>query len=271
MPEQLFSRAGKPYTANRTQGGKPIFVTKQPCSRCGGQGGSEKWRHTGYTCYRCGGNCDDPNLLVIKLYTAEQNAKLDAIQAKKNAKKQAKREEAARLEQERREREKAEIISQNSDIINRINAELTHGEIEVLRSILERITVKALDPTDRQIEVVEQIIARNTAERERLAVARHVGEIKERRDFMLTLIYTRTEETGQFPTIYSHWSLFTDENGCKIACKSAPWVLGLKYDRDEEQYTKGQTIRVKATVVEHRYDKKGEPVTYINRPKEIAA
>jgi hypothetical protein len=25
------------------------------CSRCGGAGGSEAWRHTGWTCYQCGG------------------------------------------------------------------------------------------------------------------------------------------------------------------------------------------------------------------------
>lgn len=26
------------------------------CSRCGGRGGSEAWRHTGYNCYQCGGH-----------------------------------------------------------------------------------------------------------------------------------------------------------------------------------------------------------------------
>ena len=26
-----------------------------PCDRCGGQGGSEAWKYTGYTCYKCGG------------------------------------------------------------------------------------------------------------------------------------------------------------------------------------------------------------------------
>lgn len=268
MSEPLFNRQGEERKPTRIWNGKPQYVTRQLCSRCGGAGGSDKWKHTGWTCYRCGGNRWDPNPLIEKLYTAEQNAKLDGIAAKKLAAKLAKRAAAAEVERLRQIAERAEIISQNSDIIARIEAELAHGEVEILRSVLDRITQSAKDPTERQVEVVEQIIARNAAERERLLTVGHVGAIKERRDFTLTLLYCRSELIDQFPTIWSHWSLFTDENGCKIACKSAPWVLGLKHERDEP-YTKGQVIRVKATVTEHRFDKKNEPVTYINRPKQI--
>lgn len=268
--DQLFSRDGTPLKPNTRQGGRPLLVRDRTCWRCGGQGGAEAWRHTGWTCYRCGGTGIDPTRDRIKLYTQDELDKLNARKAKADAKRAAARAEAARIEQERRDREREEIISANKDFIARIDAELAHGEIEVLRSVRERIVDQAKEPTDRQIEVVNQIIERNSAERVRRAAARHVGEIKERREFTLTLLYTRSVQTGQFPTIWSHWSLFTDENGCKIACTSAPWTLGLSRDpQDYESYTKGQTIRVKATVVKHEIDKKGEPITYINRPKEL--
>lgn len=273
--QNLFSRSGEPFQPNSSVKGKPVLIRRRNCTRCGGAGGAEAWRHTGWTCYRCGGNGTDPTNEVIKLYTPEQNAKLDAIAEKKAAKKAAERAEAARLEQERRDRERAEIISANEGFIARIDAELAHGEIEVLRSIRDRITEQVREPTDRQIEVVNQIVDRNTAERARRAAASHVGEIKERRNFTLTLVHTQSRLIDEYPHIWSHWSLFTDENGCKIASKSAPWVLGLKKKQveggmsHEYYYEKGQVIRVKATVVKHETDKRGEPVTYINRPKEI--
>jgi hypothetical protein len=270
--QTLFSRSGEPHQPNSTFKGKPVLIRRRKCTRCGGMGGADAWKHTGWTCYRCGGNCWDPNDEIIKLYTPEQNAKLNLIADKKQAKKAAARAEAARLEQERRDRERHEIISANAGFIARINEELSYGEIEVLVSIRDRMVEQAKEPTERQVEVVNQIIERNTAERARRAGARHVGDLKERRDFTLTLLYTRSDCVDNYPVIWSHWSLFVDENGCKIACKSAPWTLGLKRDPDDRDvYLKGQTIRVKATVVKHEIDKKGEPITYINRPKEIAA
>lgn len=59
------------------------------CPRCGGQGGAECWAYTGYTCYECGGSgrTDKPDLL--KFYTPEYQAKLDANRAKRWAKKEA--------------------------------------------------------------------------------------------------------------------------------------------------------------------------------------
>lgn len=59
------------------------------CPRCGGQGGADCWAYTGYTCYKCGGSgrTDKPELL--KFYTPEYQAKLNAINAKRQAKKHA--------------------------------------------------------------------------------------------------------------------------------------------------------------------------------------
>lgn len=273
----MYSRDGTSLTANSTdQSGKPIHVRRRKCVRCGGAGGSDAWgpagSNTGWKCYRCDGSGIDPNNEIVKLYTAEQNAKLDAIAEKRSAKKAAARAEAARIEQERRERERAEVISANEDFVARIDAELAHGHVEVLESVRDRILIEAKEPTDRQIETVNQIIDRNTKERARLAGAQHVGKLKERREFTLTLLYTQTRLLQEYPPILSHWSVFTDENGCKIASKSSLRLFGLTKvgDRPEDRYyEKGSVARVKATVVEHTTDKRGEPLTYINRPKAI--
>lgn len=269
----LFDRSGNEFQANCTHGypAKPAHRRQRPCTRCGGQGGSEKWRHTGWTCFRCGGNCIDPNPEIIKLYTAEQNAKLDATAAKKAQKRAAVAAEKARLEQERRDREKAELLAIYANWIKKIEAELEHGEIEVLRSVLERITVQVKDPTEKQVEIVEEIISRNQAERKRRETASFVGEIGERREFTLVkLLYQNTERTGEFPTIYSHWNVFLDDAGCRIVSSSAPWVLGLEFDRKQDKYViSGEQLRVKATVIKHYTDKRGEPCTKINRPKPV--
>lgn len=270
----LFSRSGEALAPNfRDERNKPIHIRDRVCWRCGGAGGSEKWRHTGWTCYRCGGSGKDPVRDRIKLYDADQLAKLNDRKAKADAKKAAARAEAARIEQERRDAERAEIISDNQGFLDRIDAELAHGHIDFLQSVRERIVEQAKEPTDVQVQKVNEIIERNEKERARRAAARHVGEIKERRVFELTLLHTQSRLVSEYPHIYSHWSLFTDENGSKIASKSVPHALGLKLEVpeggkwDDRCYIKGSKVRVKATVVEHTTDKNGEPITYINRPK----
>lgn len=76
---------GQPVTDEK---GKSFGKVWKNCGRCGGQGGSEAWRATGWTCYDCNGarghNVSAP------LYTTEKLAKLNETQDKKRAKIQAK-------------------------------------------------------------------------------------------------------------------------------------------------------------------------------------
>jgi DnaJ-class molecular chaperone len=55
--ETLYFRDGREFTGIvlKNEKGKPYTSWFSPCSRCGGQGVSEAWRYTGYTCYRCNG------------------------------------------------------------------------------------------------------------------------------------------------------------------------------------------------------------------------
>ena len=86
------------------------------CDRCGGQGGSESWKYTGFTCYKCNGTGKVWSKWIER--TPEYEAKLAERRAKRYAKMQAEyeathaeeiaqRELAERLEAERKAREEA--------------------------------------------------------------------------------------------------------------------------------------------------------------------
>lgn len=78
-----------------------------PCDRCGGQGGSDAWKFTGYTCYKCGGRGLVESKWIER--TPEYQAKLDAMRKKRMEKKMAEIEaENARYEAERKEHERIE-------------------------------------------------------------------------------------------------------------------------------------------------------------------
>lgn len=53
------------------------------CSRCGGAGRSDNWWRTGYTCHECGGTGKRNTPKVVKEYTPEHAAKLEARRAAK--------------------------------------------------------------------------------------------------------------------------------------------------------------------------------------------
>lgn len=61
------------------------------CPRCGGAGGADQWIFTGYTCYECGGSGKSYKPTIIKEYTPEYRAKLDAQRAKRAEKQRLER------------------------------------------------------------------------------------------------------------------------------------------------------------------------------------
>jgi len=68
--------------------GKPYAVVIRVCSRCGGLGGSDKWKHTGWSCYQCGGSGRGTTAMA-RLFTTDElkvlNERRDTQRAKKAA------------------------------------------------------------------------------------------------------------------------------------------------------------------------------------------
>lgn len=78
------------------------------CPRCGGLGQADKWRYTGLVCFECGGTGKRRVAKVVKEYTPEYWAKLEARRIARQEKYEAEHAEeiaAAKAEQERREAE----------------------------------------------------------------------------------------------------------------------------------------------------------------------
>lgn len=81
------------------------YYADDTCQRCGGQGARSEWYYTGMVCFECGGT-GRSSQRIIKEYTPEYQAKLDAKRAAKLAVKKAERAaEEAKREQERKKQE----------------------------------------------------------------------------------------------------------------------------------------------------------------------
>lgn len=84
------------------------------CPRCGGEGWAGQWKYTGVVCFRCGGSGLRTRPVIVKEYTPEYLAKLEARRQAKEAKyaeEHAEEIAAAQAEQARREAEEAARIA----------------------------------------------------------------------------------------------------------------------------------------------------------------
>ena len=90
MPE-YFHRDGTPCDRSVTEVNATTaqYDYRAKCSRCGGAGGSDAWKFTGWTCFECGGS-GNGTVHTVKVYTAEKLAKLQASEVRRNAKREAK-------------------------------------------------------------------------------------------------------------------------------------------------------------------------------------
>src|SRR5208282_2709867 len=148
----LLYRDGREFTGTpqTNEKGKPFTSHVDRCSRCGGAGGSDKWAHTGWTCYQCGGT-GKGSLVVSKLYTAEQLAKLNATRDKKNAVKEATRVAAQAVKDAHRAAYR-ETFKLNNNILFARAAQLNDEFINTMvAQCIERTSI-----TVPQIELIEK-------------------------------------------------------------------------------------------------------------------
>jgi len=250
---QLFSRSGTPRTPNGGTAEKPTYSYRGKCGRCGGAGGSEAWRFTGWNCYDCGGSgIGQPQL--EKLYTQEQLDVMNARLAKRHAAADAKRAaEVARIEAEKAA-ERDAWREAHAAFLGKLAELLADREEGDFWATFERDFLRRQgEPSERQREIVEAELAK----RARDAKARHVGKVGERITLRLTTERVIDCSWGSFPRIVSFLCIARDESGNAIVYKGAGDFPG-----------EGQTLTVKATVKEHT-SYKGLPQTVVARPKII--
>lgn len=84
------------------------------CPRCGGQGWAGQWKYTGVTCFRCGGSGLRNRPTIVKEYTDEYWAKLEAKRKAREEQYIAEHaDEIAAAEAEKKRREAEQIAREN--------------------------------------------------------------------------------------------------------------------------------------------------------------
>lgn len=259
----LFYRRGEQFsgTPNYTDKGKPFTTHVPKCSRCGGAGGHEMWRFTGWTCFRCGGTGKDA-VAVDKLYTREQLDKLNASQAKRDANREEKRQaRLAEIDAQRNAR-RAQFLSENAEVL-RVAESLNDSFINTM--VQQCVERAAISPA--QIELIHKKVAENA----RRAGAQYIGAIGERREFACTLQKFQKWESQKYGFGPTYFHIMRDADGNTIVYKGSKCLGGVRWEGEySDRYPvvdSTEILRFVATVAEHS-NYNGEKQTIVSRPKE---
>ena len=160
------------------------------CQRCGGRGGSDAWKHTGWTCYKCNGE-GSQGYKTITVYTEEKLAKLDkkrdALRAKKAEEKAIKDAAETRIKDDA----KAKFIADHKQFFE--EAKLIADGNTFITDILGKFEIYGT-LSDNQIAAVQKSIdkSKHTDDTD------FVGEVKDRLDLQVTVTSKKDVETTNF-------------------------------------------------------------------------
>jgi hypothetical protein len=228
--------------------GRGTYSGTQSCHRCGGAGGSEAWRHTGWTCYECAGRGKWP--AVFACYSAERLAKLNATKAKADARREAKRaaEVAAKLAVKRSGFDA--WIAQNGPAVG--NLALVSGD-----PFIDEMSAKVRDGqtlSDRQLDTAVMSVVRKLAQQDERQSSRHVGEVGKRIeiDFKVDKVHAFESSYG-YPRIVTYINIGRDGDGNRVVYKGSRSL---------------ESGRYRFTVKEHD-ERDGELQTIVARPVDL--
>ena len=218
------------------------------CGRCGGAGGADRWKHTGWTCYQCGGSGKGTPRFT-PAYTVEQLDKLNATAAKREATRQRKLEaKRAQLAAEADAR-RGSFMETNAAWF--AEARAVAGHVDFVADILAKAEANA-HITDGQVAAVDKCVARERANAAYKAQARHLGEVGDKVTVEGRVIVTRSGR-GDFGDWY--FAVIKDTRGMVVFKGST--ALGREDD----------VVRFVATVKACEY-RDGEPQTVVSRPRK---
>lgn len=256
---ELFTRYGTPAegTVQRDGKGRPFVMMPRACGRCGGAGGAQKWEHTGWTCFDCGGSGKHRNgPQRVSLYTVDQIGKLNAAKAKRDAKRRAVAEAKAAAAQAAAEARRESFYRTHGDLLARCEPFCERSEFvrDVCRRASEQCSL-----TDGQTAALESTIAKIAAEDARRAAASYIGKIGERvKNIRATAINLHTIDHGAYSGNFSRYFYITTlrtDDGNTIVVKSSSFYA-----------QKGEVLILSGTVKDHTtYN--GERQTQLERVK----
>ena len=263
--EPLFFRHGSAFTgtAQFTAKGQAFIVRPHKCGRCGGLGGGEQWRHTGWTCFQCGGK-GDIGTDTVKLFTAEKLAKLNATAAKRAAKKTAQAAAMQAVVAAEAEARRAEFLSAHGALLER--AAVFAERNPFVADVLAKAHTKA-ELTENQETALIAAIARIEASDAKKAASGFIGEVGKRLELTVTAERVTSIET-QFGVM--RIATMRDAAGNAIVSKgrfvppTAHWTEERGWEISAEPFT------IKATVKDHT-SFRDERQTIVQRVAEVAA
>lgn len=259
--EKMFTREGVAHSGamREVAKGRMGFSRLKTCGRCGGAGGSEAWKFTGWTCYDCGGK-GSLGYESVKLYTGAELVKLNATREKKRAKKEAARMTKIAAVEAEAAAKLAGFMAVNGELVAKAKA---CAEKSSFVSDLVAKLEKYGSWSDKQIAVVAKIVAEIAENEVKAAASSWVGEVGKRMEFPVTVervaSYVRPSFSGRgMETVWIVSMRTTDGNA--IVVKS-PSFYG---------HEKGESFTLRATVKEHS-EYRGEKQTVMMRPAVIEA
>jgi hypothetical protein len=257
MELKMFTREGSAYNGAVARDGKgrPAFSRLKTCGRCGGQGGSEAWKMTGWTCYDCGGK-GTLGWEVVRLYGAEELAKLNATREKRRSKKEAARVAKAEAAKAEADAKRAEFEAANAEVV--AGARKYAERSPFFADLLEKLE-KYGSWSDKQVAAVAKSVAEIEANAVKSAASKFVGEVGKRMEMKVTVervaSYVRPSFGYSRSGMETVWIVsMRDEAGNAIVVKSPSF-----YGRE-----KGEKLTLRATVKEHS-EYRGEKQTVMQR------
>lgn len=188
---KLFLREGTPFNFTMFRashdGAHPYYMSPRKCTRCGGLGGSDAWKHTGWKCYDCDGSGVHKNgPQKVRLYTEEELAKLNAAQDKRNATKEKKLSEKRSAEKAAADTRMMEFLVQHGELLAR--AEKFTERSDFIRDVRAKAIEKCM-LTEKQASALANAVERFEAGDKAKATSQWVGKVDERiRGLKVTVI-----------------------------------------------------------------------------------
>jgi hypothetical protein len=243
----LFTRHGTtPFTGtpHHDAKGRPFTVRTIVCDRCGGQGGADQWKFTGWTCFKCAGK-RTLGTESVALYTSEQLAKLNATAAKRAAKKAAKIEAAAAQARAEADARRTTFLAQHGALLESAKpfVERSSFVADVVRKAEERAAL-----SDKQAEALQNAVARLVAQAATRAGSHFVGAVGERIEIKVTAERVVSIET-QFGIL--RIATMRDAAGNAIVSKGKFVPPTAQWTEEQGWKVGAEPFAIRATVKEH--------------------